>query len=955
MIITNLEDGGKLATYEGVEDKPAVEALESEGLVQPSRYDKINWITSKRCIRPTWSVILEEGKKPRVYRLRKEALRRVKEIEGDIPLLAIEFQKDGQAIQQPVVISDSLDLNEYVVYLPFNTTDEKKISEWISSNPELISVTNGIVTVVEASDDPVTITAIAKEGIEASISVKGEVEVLANPTIDFGPTGLVTLACPTEGATIYYTTDGSDPTTGNVYSAPFPVTNGTTVKAVAKKGDVYSDAVSDTYEVTPIEVDTPTIQITDGLVTIECTTADSVIYYTIDNSTPDKTSTLYENSFQLTDSATVKAIAYVDDYASEVASESWVKPAPGQVATPSITPASGAYTIGTSIEISCSTDEAVIHYTTDGSNPSSSSPTYSSAITLEDDMTVKAIGIKDGMTDSNIASVAYTIAQVATPLISPAESSVEYGSQISISMLNPDGETIHYTTDGSAPNESSPVYSSSITVDQESSFSVRAIAFKANYRPSAIAEKTYTVTLPKLGSPTFSPVAGAVEIGDTVTITAPLGSDASIKYSTDDGSTWLDYSDAIVINTATTIKAKCVKTHATDSDVVSAAYTIKKVGTPSVTPTTVEINGTITLSCSPEDASIVYSVDGNDPSIAYTGPITVTQNANFTLKAKATKANWDDSEVLSQLITVTLPTCVAPTFTPNGGSVTKATEISIASDTAGATIYYTVNGSTPTTSSTEYSAPITINEATTIKAIAVKADYNDSAVTSKSFEITKTATPTFSEAAGEVSKGTSVTISCATASATISYSTDNGNTWTTGNTVTINSAVTVKAKAIATDYAESDVASVSYTVPAEVLYKYYGIYDETDDGTGQDVDPDYDLTQETIDSIFTSFAEVEDLVYNDSGADVKTVATSRVMGDSTHEVGAQGGAGEGVGCRVVYMYPAEFDDLTGATQNGFAYNLNDLTKLTVTIEDIPYFVYVTGIVGNNRTFPFSFS
>lgn len=73
------------------------------------------------------------------------------------------------------------------------------------------------------------------------------------------------------------------------------------------------------------------------------------------------------------------------------------------VATPVIT-ITDLYTA----TIACATDGATIYYTLDGSTPTSSSTAYSDAITLTDTCTIKAIAVKSGMTDSEVASEDYT-------------------------------------------------------------------------------------------------------------------------------------------------------------------------------------------------------------------------------------------------------------------------------------------------------------------------------------------------------------------------------------------------------------------------------------------------------------------------------------------------------------------------------------------------------------------
>ena len=67
---------------------------------------------------------------------------------------------------------------------------------------------------------------------------------------------------------------------------------------------------------------------------------------------------------------------------------------------------------GSSDPTACATpsfDPATIHYTTDGTEPTASSPTYSSAITIDEAKTIKAIAVKSGLSNSAVATAAYTV------------------------------------------------------------------------------------------------------------------------------------------------------------------------------------------------------------------------------------------------------------------------------------------------------------------------------------------------------------------------------------------------------------------------------------------------------------------------------------------------------------------------------------------------------------------
>ena len=124
-------------------------------------------------------------------------------------------------------------------------------------------------------------------------------------------------------------------------------------------------------------------------------------------------------------------------------------------------------------------------------------------------------------------------------------------------------------------------------------------------------------------------------------------------------------------------------------------------------------------------------------------------SASTTIKAIAYLAGWTDSAVNSAAYTIT-GTVATPTFSPAAGTYASTQSVAISTTTAGASIRYTTDGSTPSsTVGTVYSGPITVSASTTFKAIAYVSGWTNSAVNSAAYAITGTvAVPTFSPAAG---------------------------------------------------------------------------------------------------------------------------------------------------------------------------------------------------------------
>ncbi|MDD7018727.1 MAG: chitobiase/beta-hexosaminidase C-terminal domain-containing protein, partial [Bacteroidales bacterium] len=112
------------------------------------------------------------------------------------------------------------------------------------------------------------------------------------------------------------------------------------------------------------------------------------------------------------------------------------------------------------------------------------------------------------------------------------------------------------------------------------------------------------------------------------------------------------------------------------------------------------------------------------------------QNVDYVKSIpKNTKCTFTfDRKTNTLTITKNATQLAAPTFTPAGGTFTSAQNVTI-SAADGATIYYTTDGTDPTTSSTKYESAITVSKTTTIKAIAVKDGYANSDIATATYTI----------------------------------------------------------------------------------------------------------------------------------------------------------------------------------------------------------------------------
>ena len=367
-----------------------------------------------------------------------------------------------------------------------------------------------------------------------------------------------------------------------------------------------------------------------------------------------------------------------------------------QVATPAISPAGGNVTSPVSVTISCTESGATIHYTLDGTTPTATSAVYSTSLNITATTTVKAIAVKTGMADRGVASETYTF---PTPVIVP--------------------DVVISGVYGGGGNSGAPVLNDYIELYNTTASPIDLGGWTIYYTSATGTNVTAANTF------TF---ANGTMIGanDFLLLKAAKGAGTQTNPYTFD----IDISGAAGGNFAMAAGAGKV--------LLLSAYT--NLTTANSLPTT--LTGIQGL------PGFVDYVPFGSTSVPKFGNSMVDLSATLAATRTLTGTTISyvpDMAIDFSVVTLTAsvprrsstatPTVATPTFSPAGGNIIAPVSVTISCATAGATIHYTTDGSTPTTTSAVYSAPINVAATTTIKAFAVKTGMDDSPVATATYTL----------------------------------------------------------------------------------------------------------------------------------------------------------------------------------------------------------------------------
>ena len=480
------------------------------------------------------------------------------------------------------------------------------------------------------------------------------------------------------GASVYYTLDGNEPSaTSTLYTAPFTVTQTTTLKAIAVQNGNSSTVV--TRNITILDLNPIFFENfeTNGLNQMNVTNVSGTHAWT-------------------TTAHSGNTYAYANAY-NQGATETWL-------ITPAITPLNaGGVVLNFSSAKNYNGPDIAVKYSTNYSG------TGSPASATWTDVTSQCT-LSEGSwtwTESGDVVVAGAAPVCFAWVYTSTETSAAGWEIDNIMVLAGNAPVLSPTLTITAPADGSQFSSLDtlpVSVDIQN-FTLGTDGYLKVESPLLVAAG--------LSSPAYLDQNGLAALTQAVFSPLPAGTHTITASLVD-----MNH-DALVpaVNATTTF---------TVTMPVLNAPTITASGTEAGVANTYYFNAFVSM-VAEQGAAIRYTTDGSVPtetSTLYTAPIEITTTTTF--KAIAVKANWQSSDVATLEVTITAPTVATPVFTPGTGTYADNVTFSLACATDGAQIRYTIDGSEPTATSTLYSAPITLITTTTVKAKAFKATWLDS-------------------------------------------------------------------------------------------------------------------------------------------------------------------------------------------------------------------------------------
>ncbi len=654
------------------------------------------------------------------------------------------------------------------------------------------------------------------------------------------------ITCPTPGAQIRYTVNGSLPSPSSpLYTGVISIPLNTTLTIHARsylEGWLPSEIVQATYVTTgtvlaPVFDPPPGIYTTPQNVTITTGNPSAQIRYTLDGSIPTIDSALYTAPLNVESSTQITARAYLDQWEPSAVVNA-LYTITGTVVDPVFDPPAGNYESQVTISILCATPGATVYYTLNNTEPTENHMLYTQPFTLNFSTTVKARAFYPGWAPSQIVTAEYSVNQiVANPVFSPEPGYYDSPITVSIACATP-GAQIRITTNGVDPTPSSLLYDRPLFIGSDRY--LKAKAFMDGWSPSSTVTGIYTIT-GVAQSPEFDPP------GDTYTSTQYVSlssatANAEIRYTTtgaEPNASSTLYTAPIAVHIPTTIRAKAFRDDLQPSPSSSAHYNI--IGTVEA-PIILPPGGIfpsprkVSITCATPGVQIRYSIDGSEPnisSIEYQGPFTIHQSC--TLKTKAFHPSWgaSPSSVAEFTINGMIP---SPIFDPPGGSYSAALNVEISCIIPEATIRFTTDGCEPDEYSQIYTSPLHVSQNTTIKARSYLELWETSETSVAVYEIYPIPNePEFSPEGGTYHTPQNVHVSTSTADAEIRYTTDGTEPNIASplyhEPVLISTDTTLKAKAFTTNGLASPTTSATYTIVQTVatplINPNSGIYHHT--------------------------------------------------------------------------------------------------------------------------------